>query len=382
MPFYYKLFDNILLGYITTSSNCRPLNVLEFGATGDGNTDDTQAFEVAWKAVCQGTNSNTLTIPQGKTFLLKSVNFNGPCQSQYINIKLQGSVVAPNNMSQLQELVWIQFSRINGLTVDGKGLINGRGDIWWEVCKKAIIFSECNGLQLSHLNLMNAPFHFIKIYGCENSVISNLRISAPRDSPNTDGINIGSSKNITILDSQIATGDDCISILPGSSAVNISGITCGPGHGISIGSIGHDGETGEVEEVYITHSTFTAVTSGARIKTWQGGKGSVRKISYEYITLVNSSTPIVLDQFYCPEGNCPNKTEAVAISDITFASFHGTSPSPIPIELMCSQSIGCTNLVLNNIKISSSVAGQDLTSNTFNAHGTASDTVPSVTLLH
>ncbi|OMO50508.1 Glycoside hydrolase, family 28 [Corchorus olitorius] len=57
-----------------------------------------------------------------------------------------------------------------------------------------------------------------------------MTIIAPDESPNTDGIHIGRSSEITIIDSTISTGDDCVSLGGGSQNVTIRRVTCGPGH--------------------------------------------------------------------------------------------------------------------------------------------------------
>ncbi|KAI8011372.1 Polygalacturonase-2 [Camellia lanceoleosa] len=54
--------------------------------------------------------------------------------------------------------------------------------------------------------------------------------------------------------------NDCISIVCGSQKVQASDITCGPGHGISFGSLGSGKSVGHVSDV---------VVNGVRIKTWQ-----------------------------------------------------------------------------------------------------------------
>ncbi|KAJ1393545.1 Regulator of chromosome condensation, RCC1 [Sesbania bispinosa] len=75
---------------------------------------------------------------------------------------------------------------------------------------------------------------------CKRVVVSNLQVLAPAFSPNTDGIHIRATKGIEVKDSLIRTvsGDDCISIVRNSSWIRIRDISCGPGHGISIGSLG------------------------------------------------------------------------------------------------------------------------------------------------
>uniref|UniRef100_A0A8R7U3Z5 Polygalacturonase n=2 Tax=Triticum urartu TaxID=4572 RepID=A0A8R7U3Z5_TRIUA len=76
------------------------------------------------------------------------------------------------------------------------------------------------------------------LYECTQVQVHNVSITAPGDSPNTDGINMGSSNHVNISSCSMHTGDDCVSILSGTTNVNITNTTCGPGHGISVGSLG------------------------------------------------------------------------------------------------------------------------------------------------
>ncbi|KAJ4975895.1 hypothetical protein NE237_001001 [Protea cynaroides] len=99
--------------------------------------------------------------------------------------------------------------------------------------------------------------------------VSQLSIVAPEDSPNTDGIHVTHSQDVEITDSFIGTGDDCISIQTRSNNVTISQIKCGPGHGISIGSLGDDGEKAMVEQINVSDCHFVGTQNGARIKSWQ-----------------------------------------------------------------------------------------------------------------
>lgn len=55
-------------------------NVISFGAIGNGVTDDTKAFKMAWDSACQTENSEIL-VPKGHSFMLQSAIFTGPCKS-------------------------------------------------------------------------------------------------------------------------------------------------------------------------------------------------------------------------------------------------------------------------------------------------------------
>ncbi|KAE9447459.1 hypothetical protein C3L33_20643, partial [Rhododendron williamsianum] len=63
--------------------------------------------------------------------------------------------------------------------------------------------------------------------------------------------------------------DDCVSIGDFTSHLSITNVNCGPGHGISIGSLGKDGNFVQVENIHVSNSFFKGTTNGARIKTWQ-----------------------------------------------------------------------------------------------------------------
>ena len=64
-------------------------------------------------------------------------------------------------------------------------------------------------------------------------------------------------------------GDDCISIENGTHNLHVSQVVCGPGHGISIGSLGDDNSRAEVSGITIDTVQLYGTTNSARIKTYQ-----------------------------------------------------------------------------------------------------------------
>ncbi|KAL4560209.1 hypothetical protein LXL04_032358 [Taraxacum kok-saghyz] len=382
-------------------------NVMYYGAKGDGKTDDTKvcdhnehiAFEEAWQELCNDVGPKSrLTIPLGKTFLVGPINYQGPCKSPSIHVRILGTIIAPDNPSSWSSCetgAWLMFSDVNNLIVDGGGTIDGRGSAWWTksiteepkciIPPTALHFENCNGLRLRQLNHRDSPRNHIGLSRCSNSTLSNLDIAAPANSPNTDGIDVSLSTYIHIHDSVIKTGDDCIALINGSSQINITSINCGPGHGISIGSLGINGEYDIVEGIYVRNCNFTGTQNGARIKTWQGGNGYARDITFEQITLHNVNNPILIDQYYCPSGNnCPTKESAVKISDISYKFFQGTSSSRTAINFDCSNKVACSGISLDQINITSTVTGEATIARCNNAYGASSSTEPntSTCLLH
>ncbi|XVF74720.1 hypothetical protein PTKIN_Ptkin13bG0134300 [Pterospermum kingtungense] len=338
----------------------------------------------AWQAVCEATSATpTLEIPGHKTFFLKSIRFQGPCKSP-VAVQILGNIVGPSDASAWGNEVakfWLTFANVNGLHMFGNGQIDGRGETWWKSCPNALSFLECSNLTVEGFTSINSAQNHITIAGCENAVLSNLQIYAPADSPNTDGIKIGISTNVQVMNSTIGTGDDCVAMINGSSFINISNVACGPGHGISIGSLGRDGENAAVEEIHVKNCSFNGTQNGARIKTWQGGVGYARKISFEDIQLYSAGDPILIDQFYCTSGGCSNQNKAVAISEISFVAIQGTSGVDEAIKFSCSESVPCTNILVDNVHISSAAGADKTFASCLNAHGTSSNSEPSVDCL-
>ncbi|KAM4132851.1 hypothetical protein ACJW30_01G283500 [Castanea mollissima] len=347
-------------------------NVVDYGAVGDGLVDDTKAFMDAWKATCKSSMSSpTMHVPQGMTFLLQPLTFNGNCKSNNITVQIDGTIIAPSDPSAWKCPddkcdIWIEFHDFKGLLIRGSG--------------------GSNNVHIDGLTFEDSPKMHIAFERSEWVNATSLTIQAPKHSPNTDGIHIQHSKNIIIYNTSIGTGDDCISIGDGSSHINISNIDCGPGHGISIGSLGKDGKHETVEFVHVKDVSFTGTTNGARIKTWQGGKGHARNITFEHITSIDSARPIIIDQYHCDHKvhkHCGNQTSAVRVSNIVYDQIYGTSDKEIAVEFSCSKSVPCYNIVMRNISLHSTEDGTQTSSICQNVRGLRNgDIIPDVPCLN
>lgn len=136
-------------------------------------------------------------------------------------------------------------------------------------------------------------------------MIQGVTVSAPGDSPNTDGIHIENSDYVNVFDSSIQTGDDCISIGGGSTNINVTNVQCGPGHGISIGSLGLYQTEDPVAEISVTNCYLTDTTNGLRIKSYtQSPESTAYDITFSDINMTNVNNPIIIDQQYCPHDSC------------------------------------------------------------------------------
>ncbi|KAK4736836.1 hypothetical protein R3W88_000533 [Solanum pinnatisectum] len=154
-----------------------------------------------------------------------------------------------------------------------------------------------------------------------------------------------------VFDSNIGTGDDCISIFAGSQNINISGVTCGPGHGISIGSLVNKPNE-VVKDVHVKNCTLIATQNGMRIKTWASSNvGEATSIYFEDIIMDKVNNPIIIDQHYCPSHTCSYEKSFVQIKDVTFNNIRGTTNSLVAVYFNCSSSLLCQNINLNDIKL-------------------------------
>lgn len=354
-----------------STSNC-VFDVTSFGAVGDGTTDDTAAFESAWKVACAA-ESAVVFAPSGYTFMITSTVFYGPCKPGLV-FQVDGVLMPPNGPDCWPEKdsvrQWIVFYKLDDMTFTGTGTIEGNGEKWWDLpCKPhkgpngstlpgpcdspaLIRFFMSSNLVVSGLRIQNSPMFHMKFDGCEGVLIEKLSISSPKFSPNTDGIHIENTKSVEIYDSVIANGDDCISIGPGCANVKIDGVTCGPSHGISIGSLGVHNSQACVSNVTVTNALIKNSDNGVRIKTWQGGAGSVTGISFENIQMNNVRNVVIIDQYYCSSKECLNQTSAVYVKDISFKNIKGTYDvrSP-PIHFACSDSVACTNITMSEVEL-------------------------------
>ncbi|TKY53339.1 Polygalacturonase protein [Spatholobus suberectus] len=332
------------------------INVNDYGARGDGKSDDTQVFKKAWQVACSSGGA-VLVVPQ-KNYLLKPITFSGPCKSN-IAVQISGTLEASDNPSDYSEdsTHWLRFATVQKLSVKGGGTIDGNGNIWWQnSCKRnknlALTFYKCNNLIVEDLTIKNGQQIHVSFQDSENVKVSGLTVRAPGNSPNTDGIHVTNTQNIQISSSVIGTGDDCISIVSGSRNLLATDITCGPGHGISIGSLGAGGSQDFVSGIMVNGAKFSGTTNGVRIKTWQGGSGGASNIQFQNIQMDNVTNPIIIDQNYCDQTTpCKKQQSAVQIRNVLYQNIKGTSASDVGVQFDCSQNFPCQGIVLQNIDL-------------------------------
>ncbi|GMH08292.1 hypothetical protein Nepgr_010132 [Nepenthes gracilis] len=366
------LYDGDGIGLIPAKDE-KVFNILSYGAKPDGKTDNVENFMDAWRAACDHSGKARLLIPAG-VFSLSAIVFGGPCKGiSPMVVQISGVLKAVPDVSMYPSPEWLLFEDIKGLVVLGGGAVDGQGQLMWSMndCKKnpscarlpsSIVLNRVADASVRRITSLNPMgFHFF-VSQSKNVRMQRLKIIAPETSPNTDGIHISSSDSVRIARSRIETGDDCIGILQGSTRITINRITCGPGHGISIGSLGKREDEEDVSGIQVKNCTLRGTENGLRIKTWPF-KPNVIPIRasgflFQNIDLDNVKNPIVIDQEYCGGSKgCKMQPSQIRLSNIIFDNIVGTSVTPQAINLRCSSAVPCQNVHFHNINLSSAKGG-------------------------
>ncbi|WP_413777193.1 glycoside hydrolase family 28 protein [Anaerorudis cellulosivorans] len=254
---------------------------------------------------------------------------------------------------------------------------------------------RCKNILVEGVTIINSPFWTINPEFCENVAIKAITINNPL-SPNTDGINPSSCKNVHISDCHISVGDDCITLKSGRDKqgrdlatpcenITITNCTMLAGHGgVVIGSE----MSGDVRKVVISNCIFDGTDRGIRIKSTRGRGGIVEEISVNNIVMKDiKDEAIVFNLFYTKMDPEPVSERTPVFRNIHISNLTGTKVnaavkilgleempvSDITISNVYIQSkIGldinrAKNIVLNNVRIDASTGSPYVLSNVENA---------------
>ncbi|KAJ7008268.1 exopolygalacturonase [Populus alba x Populus x berolinensis] len=298
-------------------------DVTKHGAKADDKTDNAEAFIQTWRAACDSGVPAKMVIPGG-TFVTSPVVFQGPCKStEPIVFEVQGNVKATTDLSEYSSEQWILFEIIDGLTLNGGGTFDGQGSAVWK-------YNDCH----------------------ENKQCQPLPIH--------------------VTSSKIGTGDDCVSIGQGSTNILISQVFCGPGHGLSVGSLGKYKNEEDVSGIVVTNCTLFNTTNGVRIKSYAASDPSQAfNITFKDITMDSVKNPIIIDQKYGSRNAAViHRPSRVKISNVHYQNIKGTSTSNVAVSFLCSSSVPCQGVELVDIDLAyiGQKANMPLSSSCLNAN--------------
>src|SRR5580704_1515455 len=200
----------------------------------------------------------------------------------------------------------------------GEGSIDARGGAtllgqsvtWWDLAHEAKIIDQQQNVPamislrrvdnfiLYKITLRNSPGFHVSVNQTDGFTAWGVKIMTPKTARNTDGIDPGSSRNITIAYSYIHTGDDDVCLKP-SAAGAVSNMSVlhnhfYSGHGMSIGS----GTFGGVDHLLVDDLTIDGADNGLRIKSDPSRGGLVHQVVYRNVCIRNVPNPLVFTPHY------------------------------------------------------------------------------------
>lgn len=212
----------------------------DFGAVADGVTDDGNAIQSAIDA-CTQNGGGTVVLEGGKTYYSHSVQI-----KKNVELYLQkGSVIKAssdidsyirpcmtindpktalvgNPVTGKPSFAFIYGFEADNCTISGEGTIDA--DCYAFVERKSeyyvtgnfyprptvIYIEKSNHITVKDVTITNAPFWTLHPAGCDDVLISKIRILNPLDVANSDGIDPDHCTNVRILGCHVECADDCI----------------------------------------------------------------------------------------------------------------------------------------------------------------------------
>lgn len=339
-------------------------NVRDYGAVGNGISDDTHAFESAIAAIRD--QGGGVLFVEGT-----SPGFDGRYLMRPIKLTSNFALLLARNSTLLglpEEHAWpllpplpsygqgrgggafrraslLQGISLTNVTVAGHGktsVIDGQGKYWWEKIRNNTIkynaghlieFMYSSRIRIANLQMRNSPSWNNHFFDCDDVHVKEVDIWAPESSPFTDGWDPDSSRNVLIEDSTYSAGDDCVAIKSGwdcfglsynkpSVNITIRNLTC---HGYSAGiAIGSE-MSGGVENVTVENVRFTKSNKPADVKVGKTRGGYVRNVVFKDIVVDGPiQRAIHVDMFHyndSPNPSCPDDWKPPALTEITNLSF-------------------------------------------------------------
>ena len=279
-------------------------NVLDFGAVGDGATNDTAAIQAAIDA-CALAGGGRVTLPGGKTFrsgvLVLCSNLELHLQAGAI-LKLSDhleSYILPGRQSsqpRKRDVPSYENSEYNGapahyflygkdcenIAITGFGKVHGNEEIFYgEVTKwhiegrfyprvPMLFLENVRHLTIRDVTFANSAFWTIHLVGCQDVLIDGIRILNNLRMANCDGIDPDHCQNVRISNCHIQCADDCIVFKNTAAAM----------------------EYGPCENITVTNCTL--ISTSAAIKFGSESEALFRNILVENCVISRSNRGISL----------------------------------------------------------------------------------------
>lgn len=215
-------------------------NVLQYGAKGDGRTNDAFAIQHAVDD-CYKNGGGRVVLPSGRTYYSDSVQLKANVDlhiQKGATLKATDNIdgyIRPNKLindpktalignpvTGKPSFVFIYAYEADGCSVSGGGTIDANGHSF--VARKdryyvtgdfyprptAVYVEKSNHITFKDFTVIDAPFWTLHPAGCDDVLIDKIRILNHLDVANSDGIDPDHCSNVRILGCHITCADDCI----------------------------------------------------------------------------------------------------------------------------------------------------------------------------
>ncbi|MBR6633427.1 MAG: glycoside hydrolase family 28 protein [Clostridia bacterium] len=292
-------------------------NVTEYGIIGDGITNNTAKINELTKLASQ--KGGVIYFPAGEyvtgtVFLYSNMT---------LHIDSGALLLGSDNHDDFPMIEVEGYTRgghwgiisaldAENVAVIGNGKIDGRGYYWWKSGKSDLVrprtvnFIKCKNVKIADITIVNSPCWSIHPMCCENVTVRSVSIFNPYNSPNTDGVNPESCKNVRISDCHIDVGDDCITIKSGTEDdllqkqfpcenIIVSNCTLAHGHG---GVVFGSEMSGGISNVTVSNCVFQNTDRGIRIKTRRMRGGYVKGLTVNNLIMENVIACVTINEYY------------------------------------------------------------------------------------
>ena len=327
--------DKTLVCRTEKESAC--INVRDFGARGDGETDDTTALQTAIYAcpvdgrvlVPAGTyfckpivlkSSMTLELCQGATLLATTREEDYPVWPGEVDDQVTGEKVQCNTWEGCPQTTcqaFVSAYHARNIKIVGRGVIDGNAQNahWWinpkdrKVGRPRLFFlNQCDNVTIHGITGQNSAAWNFQPFFSRDINFYDTAVKAPKDSPNTDGCNPESCDRVNIIGMRFSVGDDAIAIKSGkiymgkkyktpASNYTIRNCLMEYAHGAVV--LGSE-MGGGIKDLTVNRCFFDHTDRGLRIKTCRGRGEDARidGVTFENIRMDNVLTPLVINMYY------------------------------------------------------------------------------------
>ena len=337
-------------------------DVRNYGAVGDGKTLNTAAIQ---KAIddCASKNGGTVlledvTYMTGSIVLRSNVNLHieqnaallcSPNCGDYPEKQNLKHVISENlprtrNASMIfaEECENISITGMGKIDCNGTRFVREKQGEWtgWRFERidaptppRVVFFAGCRNIKIEDITMLNQPSGWSYwIHDCDYVVFDKCKILAEVRYPNNDGIHINSSRNVTVSNCDIVTGDDCIVVRANNRSL---------------------AENKVCEKVTVTNCNLTSYSGGIRIG-WISD-GVIKNCTFSNLVMTDTviGISIVLPDFSkVPDrGREDTLIENLLFNNIVMDKIYGR-----PIKIYIGQTDGTRCEAIRNIYFSKVVA--------------------------